>query len=135
MVLHRKTFYDEPHEKLIIVSVSIECTLNRRKGHGPAQMSLQDVNSFRLNIHEPETQRKMDFDLKISKCFLEEEIMGGINLKNVNHLKKMAKVLVEERAIIKRVNTESKDDDNFSTANLYTVDINISQVNALTIND
>lgn len=98
-------------------------------------MSLQDVNSFRLNIHEPETQRKMDFDLKISKCFLEEEIMGGINLKNVNHLKKMAKVLVEERAIIKRVNTASKDDDNFSTANLYTVDINISQVNALTIND
>ncbi len=76
----------------------------------------------------------MDFDLKISKCFLEEEIMGGINLKNVNHLKKMAKVLVEERAIIKRVNTVNKDDDNES-ANLYTVDINISQINALNIND
>lgn len=76
----------------------------------------------------------MDFDLKISKCFLEEEIMGGINLKNVNHLKKMAKVLVEERAIIKRVNTVNKDDDNES-ANLYTVDINISQINTLNIND
>lgn len=76
----------------------------------------------------------MDFDLKISKCFLEEEILGGINLKNVNHLKKMAKVLVEERAIIKRVNTVNKDDDNAS-ANLYTVEINISQINALNIND
>ena len=97
-------------------------------------MCLQDIVTFKLNIHEPETQRKMDFDLKISKCFLEEEIMGGINLKNVNHLKKMAKVLVEERAIIKRVNTVNKDDDNES-ANLYTVDINISQINALNIND
>lgn len=97
-------------------------------------MCLQDINTFKLNIHEPETQRKMDFDLKISKCFLEEEILGGINLKNVNHLKKMAKVLVEERAIIKRVNTVNKDDDNAS-ANLYTVEINISQINALNIND
>jgi hypothetical protein len=97
-------------------------------------MCLQDIGTFKLNIHEPETQRKMDFDLKISKCFLEEEIMGGINLKNVNHLKKMAKVLVEERAIIKRVNTVNKDDDNES-ANLYTVDINISQINTLNIND
>jgi hypothetical protein len=77
----------------------------------------------------------MDFDIKISKCFLEEEIMGGINLKNVNHLKKMAKVLVEERAIIKRVNTANRGDENLAQDNLYTVDINISQINAITIND
>lgn len=77
----------------------------------------------------------MDFDIKISKCFLEEEIMGGINLKNVNHLKKMAKVLVEERAIIKRVNTGIRGDDKNGQDNLYTVDINISQINAISIND
>jgi hypothetical protein len=46
----------------------------------------------------------MDFDLNIEHCFLEEEMMGGIDLKNVTHLKKMARVLVEERALIKRVN-------------------------------
>jgi hypothetical protein len=36
LILHRKTFYDESHDKLIIVSVSIDCILNRKKGHGPA---------------------------------------------------------------------------------------------------
>lgn len=61
--------------------------------------------------------------------------MGGINLKNVNHLKKMAKVLVEERAIIKRVNTANRADDNVGQDNLYTVDINISQINAISMND
>jgi hypothetical protein len=86
----------------------------------------------------------VDFDLLIQNCFLEEEIAGGINLKNVNHLKKMAKVLVEERAIIKRVNTlgtagrdpadvlpKSKKNAIESTKNnnnLYTVEINLSQI-------
>ena len=32
--------------------------------------------------------------------------MSGIDLKNITHLKKMAKVLVEERAIIKRVSRD-----------------------------
>jgi hypothetical protein len=63
--LHRKSFYDEPHEKLIIVSVSVMCTLNRFKGHGPAQLCLQDIDEFKLHIHEPETQKKVDFDLKV----------------------------------------------------------------------
>lgn len=36
LILHRKTFFDESHEKLIIVSVSVNCTLQRKKGHGSA---------------------------------------------------------------------------------------------------
>jgi hypothetical protein len=47
----------------------------------------------------------------------------------------MAKVLVEERAIIKRVNTGIRGDDKMGQDNLYTVDINISQINAISIND
>lgn len=136
LVLHRKTFYDEPHDKLIIVSVSIECILNRKKSS--VQMCMVDADTFRLNILEPETKNSMDFDLRIDKCFLEEEILGGVNLKNVNHLKKMARVLVEERAIIKRVNQQSVEEgDNAASAAppLYTVEINLSQINPLDVNE
>ena len=41
----------------------------------------------------------------------------------------MAKVLVEERAIIKRVNTAGREEDHhLQNSNLYTVEINISQI-------
>jgi hypothetical protein len=74
IVLHRKTFYDESHDKLIIVSVSIDSIINRKKGHGSAQMCMHDADIFILNINEPETKKKMDFYLRIDHCFLEEEI-------------------------------------------------------------
>ena len=109
LVLHRKTFYDESHDKLIIVSVSIDCIINRKKGHGQAQMIMGDAEMFLLNINEPETKKKMDFYLRIDHCFLEDEIRGGIDLKNVNHLKKMARVLIEERALIKRVSSSNEE--------------------------
>ena len=48
----------------------------------------------------------MEFDLLIESCFLEEELLGGLNLRNIAHLKRMARVLVEERAVIKRVSKE-----------------------------
>jgi hypothetical protein len=48
----------------------------------------------------------------------------------------MAKVLVEERAIIKRVNTAGRDEDHLQNNNLYTVEINISQITSpLNINE
>jgi len=68
----------------------------------------------------------MEFDLSISHCFLEEELLNGIDLKNIGHLKKMARVLVEERAIIKRVGAKEQTGDNAN--NLYTVDINLSHI-------
>ena len=133
-MLHRKTFYDESHDKLIIVSVSIDCIINRRKGHGPAQMCLQDVETLMLNINEPETKKKMDFYLRIDHCFLEQEINGGIDLKNIAHLKKMARVLVEERALIKRVSTQTVADE-LNTDNLYTVEINLANSSPLNVNE
>jgi hypothetical protein len=134
LVLHRKTFYDESHDKLIIVSVSIDCIINRRKGHGPAQMCLQEVETLMLNINEPETKKKMDFYLRIDHCFLEQEINGGIDLKNIAHLKKMARVLVEERALIKRVSSQTLIDD-LTSDNLYTVEINLANSTPLNINE
>jgi hypothetical protein len=55
LVLHRKTFFDESHEKLIIVSVSAKCTMSRKKGHGAGQQSIEEVDKFKLTIQEPET--------------------------------------------------------------------------------
>ena len=66
---------------------------------------------FKLVINEPETNKKMDFDIPINQCFLEEELQGGVDLKNLSHLKKMAKILVEERAIIKRAAQEHESVD------------------------
>jgi hypothetical protein len=69
----------------------------------------------------------MEFNIAIESCFGEEELLGGIDLKNISHLKKMARILIEERAIIKRVSKEANDDPN----NSYTVDINLSHINPL----
>ena len=59
-------------------------------------------------VYEPETDRRMEFDLMIDQCFFEEELLGGIDLRNITHLKRMAKVLVEERAVIKRITKDDK---------------------------
>ena len=77
----------------------------------------------------------MDFDLDIRQCFLEEELSSVIDLKNLSHLKKMARVLVEERAVIKRVAKENLIMTSHDTtgnvsvdsiSNLYTVEINLN---------
>lgn len=133
VVLHRKTFYDESHDKLIIVSVSIDCILSRKKGHGAAQLCMQEADTFTLNINEPETKKKMNFYLRIDHCFLEDELRGGIDLRSISHLKKMARVLVEERSLIKRVSSPVTDDANQD--NLYTVEINLLNLNPLNVNE
>lgn len=85
----------------------VSCEFNRKKGHGPLQLALLEVDKFKVIVHEPETDRKMEFDLMVDQCFLEEELLGGVDLRNISHLKRMAKVLVEERAIIKRISKDS----------------------------
>jgi hypothetical protein len=76
----------------------------------------------------------MDFYLRIEHCFLEQEINGGIDLKNIAHLKKMARVLVEERALIKRVSSQTAVVD-LTTDNLYTVEINLANSSPLNVNE
>lgn len=71
----------------------------------------------------------MEFNLSVDSCFLEEELLNGIDLKNVAHLKKMARVLVEERAIIKRV---SKGESGAEGENNYSVEINLQHINPMT---
>jgi hypothetical protein len=95
---------------------------------------MTDAEIFILNINEPETKKKMDFYLRIDHCFLEEEIRGGIDLKNVAHLKKMARVLVEERALIKRVSSGPTTEDH-SGDNLYTVEINLANTNPINVHE
>ena len=85
-------------------------------------MCLNDVTLFKLHINEPETQRKMEFDMLVEACFLEEELANGLDLRNVAHLKRMARVLVEERAVIKRVGKGEEGGEN------YTVEVNLSGV-------
>ena len=97
-------------------------------------MCMTEADIFILNINEPETKKKMDFYLRIDHCFLDEEIRGGIDLKNVAHLKKMARVLVEERALIKRVSSNSPTDD-LSGDNLYTVEINLANTNPINVHE
>lgn len=97
-------------------------------------MCMQEAEIFTLNINEPETKKKMDFYLRIDHCFLDEELRGGIDLKNLTHLKKMARVLVEERALIKRVSSSAVVDD-IASENLYTVEISLANLNPLNVND
>lgn len=130
LILHRKTFFDESHEKLIIVSVSVDCNLSRKKGHGTAQLAVSEVTHFKLLINEPESGRKMDFTVAVESAFLEEELLNDLDLKNISHLKRMAKVLIEERAIIKRVSKDSASEEG-QDGNLYTVDINLYNINPM----
>lgn len=155
VVLHRKTFFDEAHEKLIIVLVSINCAFNHKRGHGAAQLIMDEADSFKVTISEPETKGKTEFVFDVGSCFLEEELQGGLDLRNIAHLKKMARLFIEERAIIKRVGKDqhhatasqimiqqSFDGSNESASQyeapsmaqplgLYTVDINMEHINHL----
>jgi hypothetical protein len=62
---------------------------------------------------------------------LEDEILGGVDLKNINHLKKMARLIVEERAIIKRVGRDQQLQQ--QNDNPYTVEINLSHIGQLNL--
>ena len=57
---------------------------------------------------------------------MEEELLG-VNKKNLSQLKKMAKVLVEERTIIKRINGGEGDNivDNGNSVNTYAIEISL----------
>lgn len=98
-------------------------------------MIMNDAEMLLLNINEPETKKKMDFYLRIDHCFLEDEIRGGLDLKNVNHLKKMARVLIEERALIKRVSSTNPAEEHLASDNLYTVEINLANTTPININE
>jgi hypothetical protein len=86
----------------------------------------------------------MDFELMVDQCFLEEELLGGVDLRNISHLKRMAKVLVEERAIIKRISKDYPSqqqleltvaDMNSSKGNtVYTIEINLSNISFINAN-
>jgi hypothetical protein len=78
----------------------------------------------------------MEFELLIGSCFLEEELLGGLDLRNIAHLKRMARVLVEERAVIKRVAKDSNIQitGNEKLGNLYTVEINLSHITPMNPN-
>ena len=58
-------------------------------------------------INEPETEKKMEFVISLDQCFHEEELQR-INKRDINQLKKLAKILVEERAVIKRISEENE---------------------------
>ena len=71
----------------------------------------------------------MEFELHLEQCFHEEELASS-NRREVSTLKRMAKLLVEERAVIKRITDDNEvatdTPQNNSTHNLYTVEINLN---------
>eukprot|EP00347_Sterkiella_histriomuscorum_P013376 403364949 len=118
IVLHRKTFFDDSQEKLIIVAIEIQTKLKYKKQPRTNKLISEceeNIESLFLKINEPETEAlnnalqkdsqvnpRRVFELQFSQCFHEEELRN-INFKNIEQLKKLARVIIEERAVINRV--------------------------------
>ena len=101
--------------------VKIESLLISAKGF-PSLSTQQDIKNFTLIISEPENDLlpKTEYILELENCFHEDELVQ-LNRKDINQLKKLAKVLVEERAVVKR----SSDMATSEKENLYTLEINL----------
>mmetsp|Transcript_9736 Transcript_9736/g.9472 ORF Transcript_9736/g.9472 Transcript_9736/m.9472 type:complete len:220 (+) Transcript_9736:853-1512(+) len=109
IILHRKTYFDDESEKLIIVSVAIDSQYSNFLSPTDKKKSDQtleeEVNTFKISVFEPETGKKNEFSLAFEKCFLEEELTH-LNKRSIQALKTMAKNLVEERTNIKKLSNE-----------------------------
>ncbi|CDW76064.1 UNKNOWN [Stylonychia lemnae] len=135
VILHRKTFFDQTQEKLIIVAIEIRAKVNYRRV--PLQNQIisecqNEINHFTLLISEPETDKKIfeeddtqqrrEFKISLRQCFLDEEL-ANLSLRNIETLKKLAKIVIEERTIINRVQNGNSDDPNKDIQGQYKVEI------------
>ena len=103
VVLHRKTFYDDQHEKLIIMHVRLKYVQRDYID----MFFLEDMEAFNVMLQEPESGEETEYITPFDQCLTPEELVyeadtGG--LKDMKSLKRLAKKILEDRVEIRRIN-------------------------------
>jgi hypothetical protein len=102
VTLHRKRFFDDQCEKLVLMYVQLKFV---QKEINESHFST-DVEAFNVIVQEPESGQEQTYVTGIAEFLTQEEFqfeqMNG-NLRDKGHLKKLAKKFLEERVEIKRI--------------------------------
>lgn len=100
-------------EKLIIISAIVRFTYRNslsklvipdldamptRNGDG---LLPEEVEVFEFTIREPESDMISVFKTRLDQCFSVREL-SMVNLREISKLKQFAKILLEQRSLIKR---------------------------------
>ena len=96
IVLHRKTFYDDTNDKLILMNIGLE--YNQREFD--EQHFLSDIQMFELTLKEPEISLESTFMYSIDQFLTPTELQVEIDaggMRDMGHLKQMARQILEER--------------------------------------
>lgn len=102
MILHRKTFYDDQHEKLILMYVQLKYV--QREYHDP--LFTHDVDAFNVVLQEPESGQETIYVTPLHQCLTPEELQYEAesgNLRDMRHLKRLTKKFLEDRVHIRRI--------------------------------
>lgn len=70
VVLHRKTFYDDQYEKLILMYIQLKYV---QKDYQDLLFS-QDVEAFNVVLQEPESAKETMYITPLHQCFTPEEL-------------------------------------------------------------
>lgn len=107
VTLHRKIFYDEHMQKLIIITANISYTQGMQRLDNPMLLK-EDVNEFQFRILEPEQNILTLLDVPFETCFNERQL-ASLNRKDMMRLKNLARIILEERAMINRKEMQEND--------------------------
>lgn len=71
MVLHRKTFYDDQHEKLIIMHVRLKYVQRDYL----EMFFIEDMEAFNVVLQEPESGQETEYITGLQQCLTPEELV------------------------------------------------------------
>ena len=85
VALHRKVFFDEVKERLIIITVNVTYSQGLNAPTNPMIVP-NDVNLFTFTILEPECNKMTSMVLSLDSCFTEKQL-ASLNKRDLTRLK------------------------------------------------
>lgn len=116
VVLHRKRFFDDQFEKLIIMAVQ----LKYQQQDQMQDQLLSDAELFEVILQEPETGQEALYQTAIQSFLTPEEFDAEFesgSLRSKTQLKRLARKLLEQRVEIRRISSMNQEDDFHNSEN------------------
>ena len=100
VTLHRKIYYDETMEKLIIITANIKYRQGMQRLDNPMLLN-EEINVIVFKILEPEHNTLTCLTVPLDQCFNERQLMA-LNKRDMLRLKSLVRIVLEERSEIRR---------------------------------
>ena len=104
MTLHRKIYYDETMEKLIIITANIRYLQGMQRLDNPMLLK-EEINEVDFKILEPEHNTLTTLTVPLVHCFNERQL-SSLNKRDMLRLKHLIRIVLEERSDIRRKEME-----------------------------